>query len=119
MRNECHLPDRIRALALLLSQRNDERAVPAKIVAHARAEAPFVSEPESNVRFDGSRLQPLVFDSLIAFRREAKPICHRDSEGSAKEARLPDRRLAWCRVAGVEILRIEVDAPIAPMEEDR
>src|SRR5262249_59846472 len=68
---ELYLPDRVRALALFLSQWNDGRIVLTHIVAHAGAEAPLVGQFVAEVQFHRPRLEPLVFGPLIGLAHQA------------------------------------------------
>ena len=64
-RAELYLRDRVRALALLLSQWNNRRIVLTHIVAHAGAEAPSVGHLIGQIQFHRPRIEPLVLGPLI------------------------------------------------------
>src|SRR5439155_6367175 len=74
--SELYLPDRVRALALLLGQGNNRGTVLAQIVAHAGADAPSFGQLIACVQFDRPCLEPLVLDLLIALGRQAEAACH-------------------------------------------
>ena len=110
-RAEHYLRDRVRALALLLSQWNNRRMVLTHIVAHAGAEAPSLGQLIRQVQFDRPRLEPLVLGPLIALGHQAQAARHRHLERAAVLLGVFDRRLSRRRITGVEVLLIEVKRP--------
>src|SRR5262252_217047 len=114
---ELHLRHRIRALALLLRQRNNPRMILAQIVACPGADGPSFGELVSHVQLDRPGFKPLVLDSLIAFSHEAQAASHRHPECAAILLGVLDRRLSRRRITGVELLRIKREASVAPLKE--
>src|SRR5215472_19012442 len=114
---ELNLYNRIRALALLLRQRNNRRMIPSQVVANAGAHAPSFGQFVADVQLDRPGFEPLVLDFLIALGHEAQAARHRHPERAPVLLGVLDRRLSRRRITGVEPLRIEREASVAALEQ--